>query len=202
MIRPMKRLDLVRWARQEMRAALRLGPLVLVALLLVALFWRTDLAAVGGLFQSSPVETPPVVPNTPTATLTATTAPTAGATGQPTAPPPTAPLPTTTLPPDQTDVVAPTQPPAATNTPTPADQMTTVTPVPSPTGFAAEASPTPDESERYAEGDSNLKFEWGMLFDSAALFLSYVWLCCGGLLFLAIPIMFVVLWVASKRRRQ
>jgi hypothetical protein len=41
-----------------------------------------------------------------------------------------------------------------------------------------------------------------MLFDSLALLLSYAWLCCGGLLFLAIPLVFVVLWVASKRRQQ
>jgi hypothetical protein len=193
----MKRFDLVRWARQETGAALRLVPLVLVALLLVALFWRTDLAAVGGLFQSSPVETPPVVPDTPTAEWTVTTAPTEGATEQPTAP-----LPTETLPPAQTDVVAPTEPPAVTNTPTPAGPLETATPVPSPTGLPGEASPTPDESQRYAEGDSNLKFEWGMLFDSVALLLSYLWLCCGGLLFLAIPILFAVLWIASKRRQQ
>jgi len=193
----MKRFDVVRWARQETGAALRLVPLVLVALLLVALFWRTDLAAVGGLFQSSPVETPPVVPDTPTAEWTVTTAPTEGATEQPTAP-----LPTETLPPAQTDVVAPTEPPAVTNTPTPAGPLETATPVPSPTGLPGEASPTPDESQRYAEGDSNLKFEWGMLFDSVALLLSYLWLCCGGLLFLAIPILFAVLWIASKRRQQ
>jgi hypothetical protein len=41
-----------------------------------------------------------------------------------------------------------------------------------------------------------------MLFDSIALFLSYLWLCCGALIFMAIPVVFVVLWVASKNRRQ
>jgi hypothetical protein len=40
-----------------------------------------------------------------------------------------------------------------------------------------------------------------MLFDSVALFLSYAWLCCGGLVFLAVPLIFIVLWVASKRRQ-
>ncbi len=193
----MKRFDVVRWARQEIGAALRLVPLVLVALLLVALFWRTDLAAVGGLFQSSPVDTPPVAPDTPTAVFTPTTVPTAGVTEEPTAP-----VPAETLPPAQTDVVAPTEPPAVTDTPTPAGQLETVTPVPSPTGMPSEPSPIPGENERYAEGESNLLFEWGMLFDSVALLLSYLWLCCGGLLFLAIPILFAVLWVASKRRQQ
>jgi hypothetical protein len=41
-----------------------------------------------------------------------------------------------------------------------------------------------------------------MLFDSVSLFLSYAWLCCGVLLFLAVPVVFIVLWVASRRRRQ
>jgi hypothetical protein len=41
-----------------------------------------------------------------------------------------------------------------------------------------------------------------MLFDSVALLLSYLWLCCGGLLFLAVPLMFVILWVASRRRQE
>lgn len=210
MSRQMKRSNMARWVGQEARAASRLGPLVLIVLLLVALFWYTGSAADSGLFQSSPVETPPAASATPTLAATATiipsvtTAPTPGATAQPTAGPttePTAPLPTATVPPAGTGEVTPTQPPAVTNTPTPSAQPETVTPVPSPSAIAGEASPTPDD-ERYAEGESNLKFEWGMLFDSVALLLSYFWLCCGGLLFLAIPLMFVVLWVASKRRQE
>ena len=58
------------------------------------------------------------------------------------------------------------------------------------------------QEERYADENTGLKFEWGRLFDSTALFLSYVWLCCGVFVFLAIPIAFVVLWQASKRRQQ
>jgi cytoskeletal protein RodZ len=194
MNRTMKKSDLVRWAKQESKAVLRLAPLILIAILLVALFWRTDSMANSGLFQSSPVqptETPTLQP-----TQVPTTPPTPGATAQPTTP-----LPTQTLPPSGTAEVTPTQTPGITNTPTPSAPPATITPVPSPTGGAGEASPTPDENQRYAGEDSNLKFEWGMLFDSVALFLSYAWLCCGGLLFLAIPLVFVVLWVASKRRQ-
>ena len=219
MIRTMKKSDLVRWARQEVRAALKLGPLVLVALLVVALFWRTDLEANSGLFQSSPVQPTRVPTLQPTSTATTqptqapTTQPTQDATSQPTQAPttqptqdattqPTAPLPTQTLPPAGTAELTPTQAPAVTDTPTPGDLPATITPVPSPTGGAAVASPTPDGDQRYSGEDSNLQFEWGMLFDSLALFLSYTWLCCGGLLFLAIPLIFVVLWVASKRRQQ
>jgi hypothetical protein len=41
-----------------------------------------------------------------------------------------------------------------------------------------------------------------MLFDSLALGASYVWLCCGILLLLGIPAVFVALWAASKRRAE
>jgi hypothetical protein len=210
MIPTMKKSDLVRWATQEIWAALRLFPLILVALLLVALFWHAGSAADSGLFQSSPVQptTSPTLQPTSTPTTQPTQAPTAQPTQAPTTQPtqaptlqPTAPVPTQTLPPAGTDQVPPTQTPAATVTPTPSAQPTTITPVPSPTGGPGAASPTPDENQRYAGEDSNLNFEWGMLFDSLALFLSYTWLCCGALLFLAVPLVFVVLWVASKRRQ-
>jgi hypothetical protein len=66
----------------------------------------------------------------------------------------------------------------------------------------AEPEATPDESQRYPEGESNLRFEWGMLFDSMSLLLSYIWLCCGILLFIAVPLFFFVLWRASAGRQE
>jgi hypothetical protein len=41
-----------------------------------------------------------------------------------------------------------------------------------------------------------------MLFDSVALGLTYMWLCCGVLVLFGIPVVFVILWVASKRQAQ
>jgi hypothetical protein len=41
-----------------------------------------------------------------------------------------------------------------------------------------------------------------MLFDSLALAASYLWLCCGVILLLGVPLLFIVLWVASRRRNQ
>jgi hypothetical protein len=41
-----------------------------------------------------------------------------------------------------------------------------------------------------------------MLFDSMALFFSYVWLCCGILLFIAVPLFFFVLWRTSASRQD
>jgi hypothetical protein len=78
----------------------------------------------------------------------------------------------------------------------------TLTVPPSPTSTTVEATATPDERQRYAEEDSNLRFEWGMLFDSVALGLSYAWLCCGVLVLVAVPIVFLILWVAHRRRQQ
>jgi hypothetical protein len=86
-----------------------------------------------------------------------------------------------------------TSTPTATPVPT-TPALPTATPVPS-------ATPAPD-SERYPEGESNLRFEWGMLFDSVALGLSYIWLCCGVLVLLGIPLFFLLLWVASRRQRE
>jgi hypothetical protein len=175
--------------RQEIRALLRLSPLMLAAVLAVAMLWQADSAAISGLFQSSPVETPTTMPATPTFALPPTLTPTAPfeATVEPTVPPlletPTLALPT------ETATLTPTVPPP------------TGTPVAPPTGEPT-VEPTSSQSERYADENTGLKFEWGRLFDSAALFLSYVWLCCGVFVFLAIPIAFVVLWQANKRRQQ
>ena len=107
-------------------------------------------------------------------------------------------------------VRTPTLQPVASSTPTPSTPTQTVetpTAVPSTITAVPSASSTPtssgsDEQNRYAEGDSNLTFEWSMLVDSVALGLSYIWLCCGILVFVSIPVIFVVLWVASRRRQQ
>jgi hypothetical protein len=70
---------------------------------------------------------------------------------------------------------------------------------------AASTTPSPTQpeataDERYAEGESNLKFDWSMLFDSIALGASYIWLCCGVLVVVSIPVAFAVLWVGGRRR--
>jgi cytoskeletal protein RodZ len=203
MDRPMKRLEPGRRMQQEIRGMLKLSPLVLASLLLAALVWRTDSAAISGLFQSSPVETPiPSVTSSPEPTVTATTP---GPSAMPSASPGvtlTA-APTESVAPVETSTPAPpteTVSPAATSAPT--EPTPTETPVASPTSVTAEPEETPDESQRYPEGESNLRFEWGMLFDSVALFLSYGWLCCGILVFLAIPVLFIVLWRASSGRQE
>jgi hypothetical protein len=193
----MNRLELVRWARQEMRAILRMSPLLLASLALAAILWGTDSAAITGLFQSSPVEPPPS--STPTSAVPAATA------TEPVASPTltvTVALTETVAPVETPTEALPTETAAPTNTSTPTEPPPTDTPEIPAASETAEPEATSDESQRYPEEESKLRFEWGMLFDSLALFFSYTWLCCGILVFLAVPVLFVVLWRASNRRQE
>jgi hypothetical protein len=72
------------------------------------------------------------------------------------------------------------------------------------TPFASPRASTEElqDQDRYADGESRFRFEWRMLFDSLALAASYLWLCCGLILLLGIPLLFIILWIASTRRKQ
>ena len=200
---PTKSLGIVGLMRREGNAALRLSPWVLASLLLAALLWHPNLAATGGLFQSPQ--------DTPTPTQAPTLVPTATAEAQPSATPTVeapAPIATETIiPPTETPALAvtatlvPTNPPTATPVPTETPVVPTQTLAPQ----VATSTPVPaeqDGTDRYVQEDSNLLFDWTMLFDSVALGLSYAWLCCGVLILLGVPIFFVVLWSAARRREQ
>jgi len=207
MTRSIKTRRIGRRLGKELKAAIKLSPLALAALLLVVVSWRSDSIATSGLFQSSPVESPTVVPpatatpTTPPVQVTDTPVPPGGGTPTTEA---TLPVPTVTLTavPTATVTAEPTLTPEPSLTVEPTLTQGTATPTPTGATATGEAEATPDDRARYPEGDSNLEFEWGMLFDSVSLFLSYAWLCCGVLVFLAVPVVFIVLWVASKRRQQ
>ena len=177
--------------RHEIRALLRLSPVLLVLVTAVVMLWQVDLAASPGLLQSSPVETPTGLPATPTFGPPSTLTPTVVIPGivSPTVPvvleTPTLALPTDTATPTATAaILPPTSTPAA------------------PPTIEPSVEPTGSQAERYPEENAGLRFDWSKLFDSTALLLSGIWLCCGVLLFLAIPVAFVVLWVVSKRRQE
>lgn len=181
----MKMLDLI---RREAKAVLKLSPWILVALLLALGVLRADLVATSGLFQSPPTTTP-----TSQATATSEVPETTPTGALPTSPPtptlaPTAPM--TEIPPTATEQPA-----------TPTTLAPTATFTPPPTAGSAAPTATVDDRQRYADEGNGLIFEWGTLFDSVALGVSYLWLCCGVFVFLLIPLVFLVLWVASRRRR-
>jgi hypothetical protein len=207
LMRLIESLGIVELMRREARVALKLSPWVLASLLLAMVLCRTDLAATGGLFQSgleTPTATVTPTPTAGTVVPTPTQTPTPVTTVLPTNTPPTTVEatvpPQATAPSTQVPLTA-TEPPATpTLMPTATGVPPTMTPVPS-----ATSTPGPSDAEdqqRYAEGDSNLRFDLGMLGDTVALALSRVWLCCGILVFLSIPALFLVLWAASKRRQQ
>lgn len=194
---PKKKSDIIGRLRREARTALRFSPWLLLSLLLVLILWQADTAALAGLFQSPPTDTPtvqatntPAVTPTLSPTVTVTPAITGTATPLPTDTPPVLPSETPTLAPSATPTLTPTES-------LPADQEPLTPPAGDEGGEA-----TGEDRGRYPQGESSLRFEWGMLFDAVALGLSYTWLCCGVFIVLGVPLFFVVLWVASSARRQ
>jgi hypothetical protein len=185
--------------RREARGVLKLMPWVLGSVVIMLIIWQTGLAGASGLFQSPPAPTSPL----PTATAlppTATQPPRATNTPLP------AQTPTATV-----ETVTPTELPTlsieSTALPTPTLTVTltaTVTATMTPTLTAeatATASPSPSPTAGTDEDEGDLAFDWAELFDALALGATYVWLCCGVLIFLSIPVVFAVLWVTYKRRQ-
>lgn len=177
---------------------------VLLALVLLALsFGQDDLAATSGLFQS-----PETATVEPTATVLTSEPPTPTepvelptATGEPVTPEATS-TPTPAEPP--TEPPTGEAPTAVTKEPMPTE------PIIEPTETAPAATEVPPESagveeteppSRYSDDESSLVFDWGTLFDSLALGLSYGWLCCGIVLTIGLPVLFVALWSRSRREQ-
>jgi hypothetical protein len=219
MIRLIKRVGLVELGRREVSGVLKLSPVLLGTAMLLLLLWGSGMGASGALFQSPPesplaTDTPAPAP-TDVPTQAPTDAPTLPATSAPTSAPSetptveaTNPATTATAPVGPSPTVTSTLPAIPTHTatvepsPTPTQATPSVSPTALPSSTNAAATATTDPSQRYPEEDTGLSFDWGMLFDSLALGASYVWLCCGILLLVGIPAVFVALWAASKRRAE
>jgi len=108
--------------------------------------------------------------------------------------------PTATITPTDTPTVTPTQPPP---TPTPTASWT---PTPPPTASpepvnTAQTGASSKTRRHYVRGDSNVVIQWGLLVDSLALGISWAWLVVGVLVGVGLPILFVLLWVRTRRRR-
>ena len=148
---------------------------VLLAILLLAVGFavRGEPAEAHALFQSE-TASPATGQITATAAITPTDTP--APTDTPTPPPPT---------PEPTATWTATPPPTATPLPTDTPQAET----------SAAAR------RHYVRGDSNVTFQWGMLIDSLALGISWAWLVLGILIGAGLPILFLVLWVKTRRRR-
>ncbi len=178
----MKRWGISQFLEREGRAVLRISPWLLLALVVAMIWLGANRTATAVPFQS-PLPTEPASPTpevspilTPTVTLTPTLEPTVFV-------PPAA---------------VPTEvPPTATALPlTP-----TLTPTLQPTATAGAPVKPSDTSQRYPDEKTSYRFDWAELLDSVALGASYLWLCCGILVFLAVPVLFLALSIASKRRQ-
>lgn len=148
--------------------------LLATLLLFLGLALPSAQASAGVLFQSETAD-PATGPITPTATITPTNTPVP--TDTPTQPPPT---------PEPTATWTPTPLPTATPQPTSTPQPTALSTI----------------RRHYVRGDSNIVIQWGMLVDSLALGISYLWLVAGILIGIGLPILFIVLWVRNRRRRS
>ncbi len=199
---PMRKSEWIERFQREARAGLRLSPWLLLALLLVLVLLQAEPTALAGLFQSSPVDTPAIPPtSTSTSEAMPSQVPTATYTPALTYTPTVLPIDTPTILPSDTPTV--TVLPSDTPTLTPTLELPADEGVLTPTATVeVEGGQDTTDQGRYAEGESNLSFDWGMLFDAVALGLSYVWLCCGGLIVVAVPLVFIVLWVAGARRKR
>jgi hypothetical protein len=187
-----------RWyPRGVVRTVCQFGPWIVISLFLVAALGQADSAALAGLFQSPPTVTPtsealptPAIEITPTLTPTLEATPTLTPTIEPTPTlaPTITPLPTEAPDLQPSPVIEPVEAPVITAT--------------MPVDAGSEEGDSTPVRGRYPDEGSDLEFEWGMLFDSMALGLSYVWLCCGVGFMLLLPLFFLALWVAVRRRRR
>ena len=157
--------------------------LLLAALLLaVGLALHSEKVSADALFQSE-TASPTTGPITATAGITET--------------PFLPPLITPTTPIAPTNTPSPTATPTRSPTPEPTASWT---PIPSPTASPEPANTAP--RRHYVRGDSNIVIQWGMLIDSLALGISYAWLIGGILVGVGLPILLIVLWVRTRRRRS
>lgn len=200
----MKKLNLAKPGRSWPRGILGLCAVLLALVLLAMTAVNADLSATSGLFQS-----PQTATAQPTVATLTPELPTASPTPEPavTMTEPVTPLPSSTPSPTFTESpttgipeeLPPTEPRAL-----PSEEAATAEALPTATEQPTES---PEESEaetpqRYADSESVLRFDWGMLFDSLALGLSYAWLCCGVVLIVVLPILFVALWSRGRREQE
>jgi len=190
----------------------RIVALFLVSIL-VTLWIANSSVTAESLFQSpeSPVAPPPTQP--PPTQPPPTQPP-------PTQPPPTQPPPTEPPPVEQ----PPTEPPPAEQPPAeqppaeqpPVDQPATTepatpTPQPTDTQTIAPEQPTPsisrpprsrsDQDMSGEDGDaSNLILDEAEFIDTVVVSGAYVWLCCGVILFLLVPIFMLILYIRGRSK--
>lgn len=187
--------------RGNARTGVWIGVWVVATLLLGSFVLEVGSSARSGLFQSPPsdADTPPAEPSAPVPDETPVLTPTLTVTSTLDVTP-TVPVPPTNEPvpsPEPVEQVA--EPTAVPPTPAGVQETPTTEPAPTEPPVVDEPEGTP---QRYVDDESTVRFEYGQLFDSVALGASYLWLCCGVLVLILIPVLFITLWIASRRRKS
>lgn len=187
--------SILAYLRRNMKTATPLVPLITLAMIISSILLQSDgLVSASQLFQSpvSPVQEQSQKP-TPEKVL-----------------PPSEPIPA-----KPTPVPLPTQPPA-TQPPVPPEpvELPTQPPQPEPTQPAAQPTETPTAPPPIVDvpspaqpapaypGGAEIVIDSGLLIDSLLVYVAYAWLCCGVLIFIMIPIGFLLLYVWGAQRAK
>lgn len=155
--------------------------------------------------QSNPPQPPPQPPAQQSPpTPTPPPPPSEGGRQQPERVPPPEPLPPI-QPPAQPEQLPPPAAAEPTQPPPPQPEQAPPAEPPPPEQNVDAAPPTPiPPPPRPAEesGPAEVVIDSGLLIDSILVYISYVWLCCGVILFITIPIVFLLLYVVGSRRNR
>ena len=123
------------------------------------------------------------------------------------------PLPLPTQPPPPVQPVEPGLPPAPSEIVPPEEQPTlppvleqpapVQPPVQPPTEPPTQLQPpAPPPSPYNSSSPSEIVIDSGLLIDSILVYISYLWLCCGVIAFITIPVAFLVLYVLGVKRSK
>lgn len=186
-----------RYLRQNIRTIVTLLPLIALALGISLVVYQGDrIVLASPLFQSpvepgveAPPEPPADRPKPEKVLPPAEQRPTPIPIPSPTSPPPAEEaVPVAPVMPDQPSPDQQLAQPPAPDQPPPDQQ-----PIPPP----PEPPPPPGQTEL---GQPEMVIDSGLLIDSILVYISYAWLCCGVIIFVMIPVVFLVLYVLGVRR--
>jgi len=178
-------------AAPDLGSVLRLIPWLLLPVLMAVLLWHTQALATAGLFQSGlATPTTSASPTSLAATPGVPTPPAPGLTVAPTL---------IEMSPTLTPTLPVTSPAVSTALPDGSRLPTSLATVSSRPATLATSAAVSDGSQRYPEGDANLRFSWRTLIDSLALAVSYLWLACGIVVFLLFVSLLVFRWLKGRR---
>lgn len=183
------------YLRRNITTTITLLPFMILALLgALLLFQQEGAVSASQLFQSpvSPAQEPAPPPKPTPEKVLPPTVPPRPATETP------VPVPTT---PQEVQPPAPVEPPERVQpAPSEPEQLPAPTEPNAPPEIVQPQNPV--QPPPVNPGQSEIVVDSGLLIDSVLVYLSYAWLCCGVIIFIMIPILFLVLYVWGSQRAR